>query len=93
MSGMDSLAMTLASGGASWLTTIVLWIAAPVVLAGVVAAVMAVRKPKLTEGQCIVVATVGGVNLLQAGALMVAGLSWPMALLGVAAGLVCVQAR
>ena len=90
---MDSSALLAASASASWLSTIVLWIAAPVVIAGVVSAALAIRKRRLTESQRIVVATVGGVNLLQSGALLVAGLSLPVAVLGVAAGLVCVQVR
>ncbi|MBT8494375.1 MAG: hypothetical protein KJO07_15070 [Deltaproteobacteria bacterium] len=89
---MESSAL-LASASTSWLSTIVLWIAAPVVIAGVFAAILTVRRRRLSEGQRIVVATVGGVNLLQAGALLVAGLSWPVAVVGAIAGLVCVQAR
>jgi len=87
---MEPISSLFIGAGAAWLGTLVLWLGTPILVAGLVAALFSRRR--LSEGQRIIVATVGGANLLQAGALLVAGWSWPMALAGLAVGAACVMA-
>ena len=90
---MEPLHHVIAAAGQGWLVTVVWWIATPIVVAGLVGAALSLRRRRLSEGQRIVVATVGGANLLQAGGLLAAGLAWPIAVLGAIVGLLCVSTR